>query len=202
MPDVEHEDQKLILIVEDNELSAKLFVDMLHALRPNFRVECFEYPDAGFEFAKEHHPDLLHLDCQLPLFSGFDFITWCRAEPALENVPTVMITAQRKFNLELRAPDHPNDPRYFGLPRDAAAQSNLALCLTDRDGVASCPRPDRVYYKPMAPMQYIEIVDEMIAPPKDPLRPAQGLPLAPAFGLPVASPREHHFQWRRGRLLE
>jgi CheY-like chemotaxis protein len=105
MLDVENRGQKLILIVEDNELSAKLFVDMLHAVRPHLRVECFECPEAGFEFAKEHHPDLIQLDCQLPYFSGFDFITWCRAVPTLANIPTVMITAQPKFNFDVRAPD-------------------------------------------------------------------------------------------------
>jgi CheY-like chemotaxis protein len=200
MRDVEHRDQKLILIVEDNELSAKLFVDMLHAVRPQFHVECFECPEAGFEFAKQYHPELIHLDCQLPYFSGFDFITWCRAVPALANVPTVMITAQREFKLEVRAPDHPNDPRYFGLPRDALIQSNSAFCLIDRDGIASCPRPDRVYYKPISPSDYIGIVDEMMAPPEDPLRPVERPPLALTPGL--HSPRASHFRWRRGRFLE
>jgi CheY-like chemotaxis protein len=202
MQDIELRDQKLILIVEDNELSAKLFVDMLYAVRPHYRVECFEYPEAGFEFAKRHLPDLIHLDCQLPHFSGFDFITWCRAVPTLATVPTVMITAQAKLNFELPAPDRPDDPRYFGLPRHAAISSNSQLCRADSDGVvASCPRPDRVYYKPVLLGQYIAIIDEMIVSPEDPLIPAARPPLVPASGLHIArgtSSRAHQFRWRRG----
>jgi CheY-like chemotaxis protein len=201
MSDIDRQDQKLILIVEDNELSAKLFVDILHAVRPHFRVECFECPEAGFEFAKQHHPDLIHLDCQLPYFSGFDFITWCRATPSLANVPTVMITAQAKFDLQLPAPDHPSDPRYFGLPRAAVIQSNSQLCRLDRNGIASCPRPDRVYYKYMPLSQYVEVIDDMIAPSEDSLR---HLPVAPAPELPDAHctpARAHQFRWRRGRFL-
>jgi hypothetical protein len=79
----------------------------------------------------------------------------------------------------------------------------LALCLTDRDGVASVPRPDRVYYKPMAPMEYVGIVDEMMAPPEDPLRPAQRLGLAPTAGFTAAlcaPSRQRQFRWRRGSL--
>jgi CheY-like chemotaxis protein len=204
MLDVGNRDHMLILIVEDNELSAKLFVDMLQAVRPDFRVECFECPEAGFEFAKQHHPDLIQLDCQLPYFSGFDFITWCRAVPTLANIPTLMITAQPKFNFDVRAPDRPNDPRYFGLPRHALAQSNTQLCLADSNGVASCPRPDRVYYKPVLPGEYVGIIDEMIVSPKDPVRPARRPSLTPASEIPVAlcaQERAHHFRWRRGRLL-
>jgi two-component system cell cycle response regulator DivK len=80
-----------ILVVEDNALNIKLFCDLLsahgHDARPvtDSRIAL----DAAIEFL----PHLVITDIQLPYVSGLELIRRIRAEPSLENVPIMAVTA-------------------------------------------------------------------------------------------------------------
>ena len=65
---------KTVLIVEDNELNMKLFHDLLEA----HGVETVKTYDGKnvLELAREHNPDLILMDIQLPEISGLD-VTKC-----------------------------------------------------------------------------------------------------------------------------
>ena len=82
---------KTILIVEDNELNMKLFNDLLErngyaTLRTRSGVE-------AIELAREHHPDLILMDIQLPEVSGLEVTRWLKDDDALRDIPVVAITA-------------------------------------------------------------------------------------------------------------
>lgn len=82
---------KKILIVEDNELNMKLFNDLLEAhgygtvkTREGVKV---------LELAREHKPDLILMDIQLPEVSGLDLIKWLKEAEDLKNIPVIAVTA-------------------------------------------------------------------------------------------------------------
>ena len=82
---------KTILIVEDNELNMKLFHDLLVAhgydtLQTNNGLK-------AMDIAREHMPDLILMDIQLPEVSGLDVIKWLKEDDALRKIPVIAVTA-------------------------------------------------------------------------------------------------------------
>jgi len=82
---------KKILVVEDNELNMKLFCDLLQA----HEYETIETRDgmAALELAREHTPDLILMDIQLPEVSGLEVTKWIKEDDSLQDIPVVAVTA-------------------------------------------------------------------------------------------------------------
>lgn len=80
-----------ILIVEDNELNMMLFADLLEA--EGYQVLKSADGLDGFRAAREHHPDLIVMDIQLPTVSGLEVTRWLKEDPALAGIPVVAVTA-------------------------------------------------------------------------------------------------------------
>ena len=82
---------KKVLIVEDNELNMKLFSDLLDA----HGYETFQTREGlkAIEMAKEHQPDLILMDIQLPEVSGLEVTKWIKDDAALRDIPIVAVTA-------------------------------------------------------------------------------------------------------------
>ena len=92
---------KTILYVEDNELNRKM---LRHLLRgTSYRL--IEAPDgeAGVAMAREHRPDLILMDVQLPKISGIDATRALRAEPLTASTPIIAITSFALSGDEQRA---------------------------------------------------------------------------------------------------
>src|SRR5437016_2602604 len=82
---------KTILIVEDNELNMKLFNDLLEAhgyatLKTRDGIE-------ALKMAREHRPDLIIMDIQLPEVSGLDVTKWLKEDENLKHIPVIAVTA-------------------------------------------------------------------------------------------------------------
>ena len=82
---------KTVLIVEDNELNMKLFRDLLEAhgyatLQTRNGIE-------ALSLAREHQPDLILMDIQLPEVSGLDVTKWLKEDEALRHIPVIAVTA-------------------------------------------------------------------------------------------------------------
>lgn len=82
---------KKVLIVEDNELNMKLFHDLLDAHGIN-TVQTREGARA-FDMAREHMPDLIIMDIQLPEVSGLDVTARLKQDPELKHIPVIAVTA-------------------------------------------------------------------------------------------------------------
>lgn len=82
---------KTVLIVEDNELNMKLFHDLLEA----HGIETIETFDGKnvMDLAREHKPDLILMDIQLPEVSGLDVTKWLKADDELKHIPVIAVTA-------------------------------------------------------------------------------------------------------------
>ena len=82
---------KTVLIVEDNELNMKLFHDLLHAhgydtLQTRNGME-------AMLVARQHRPQLILMDIQLPEVSGLEVTKWLKDDDELRDIPVVAVTA-------------------------------------------------------------------------------------------------------------
>ncbi len=82
---------KSVLIVEDNELNMKLFRDLLEA-HGYATIETRNGLDA-LGLAREHHPDLIIMDIQLPEVSGLEVTKWLKDDDELCDIPVIAVTA-------------------------------------------------------------------------------------------------------------
>ena len=82
---------KTVLIVEDNELNMKLFHDLLdaHGYR---KLQTRNGLDA-LKLAREHRPNLILMDIQLPEISGLEVTKWLKDDEELRDIPVIAVTA-------------------------------------------------------------------------------------------------------------
>jgi two-component system, cell cycle response regulator DivK len=80
-----------VLIVEDNELNMKLFHDLLTA--HGFKTLQTRNGMDAMRVAREHMPDLILMDIQLPEVSGLEVTKWLKDDDALRHIPVVAVTA-------------------------------------------------------------------------------------------------------------
>ena len=80
-----------VLIVEDNELNMKLFHDLLEA----YGYSTVQTQDGreAVELARQHRPDLIILDIQLPEISGLEVTRLLKADEELKSIPVIAVTA-------------------------------------------------------------------------------------------------------------
>jgi len=83
--------RKKVLIVEDNDLNMKLFNDLLVAhgygtLQTKDGVE-------ALALARQHRPDLILMDIQLPEVSGLQVTRWIKEDAELRTIPVIAVTA-------------------------------------------------------------------------------------------------------------
>ena len=82
---------KTVLVVEDNELNMKLFHDLLEVHGYNI-LQTKDGMDA-LRLAREHKPDLILMDIQLPEVSGLEVTKWIKEDDDLKSIPVIAITA-------------------------------------------------------------------------------------------------------------
>ena len=82
---------KTVLIVEDNELNMKLFNDLLEA--HGYRTIQTRDGNEALKLAREHRPDLILMDIQLPEISGLEVTKWIKEDDNLRSIPIIAVTA-------------------------------------------------------------------------------------------------------------
>jgi len=82
---------KKVLIVEDNELNMKLFHDLLDA----HGYDTLQTRDGmeALSLARQHQPDLILMDIQLPEVSGLEVTKWIKEDDNLSKIPVIAVTA-------------------------------------------------------------------------------------------------------------
>jgi two-component system cell cycle response regulator DivK len=82
---------KTVMVVEDNDLNMKLFHDLLEAHGYNI-IQTKDGMEA-LRLAREHRPDLILMDIQLPEVSGLEVTKWIKEDDSLKSIPVVAVTA-------------------------------------------------------------------------------------------------------------
>ena len=94
-------ESKTILVIEDNELNMKL----VRALLQLGKCSVLEAIDAetGIQLARQHHPDLILMDIQLPGMDGLKATQIIQENPTLRDIPVVALTSHAMQGDEERA---------------------------------------------------------------------------------------------------
>ncbi len=91
-----NDNNKTVLVVEDNRANMELFHAMLH--NGGHTVVEAKNGFQAMELAAEHRPDLIVMDIQLPwvsgrCLSGLDVTRWLKRNEELREIPVVIVTA-------------------------------------------------------------------------------------------------------------
>lgn len=81
-----------LLYVEDNPANLKL-VEKLIARRPNLRMLGAGDAALGIQLARDHQPEVILLDINLPGISGIKALKILRADPLTQHIPVIAISA-------------------------------------------------------------------------------------------------------------
>ena len=81
----------VILIVEDNDKNMKLVRDLLQ-VKGYQTLEAGTAED-GIALAREHLPDLVLMDIQLPGMNGIEALGMLRADNTTADIPVIAVTA-------------------------------------------------------------------------------------------------------------
>ncbi|PPT06057.1 Circadian input kinase A [Geitlerinema sp. FC II] len=88
IPDVE---KPLVLLAEDHKASAEMLVSFLCA--NGYRTAIAQNGLDAFRQTKQHRPDVILMDVQMPLVDGLEAIARIRGEADIADVPIVALTA-------------------------------------------------------------------------------------------------------------
>ena len=80
-----------VLIVEDNPKNMKLMRDLMRMQG----YQTLEAPDgpAGLEAARQHRPDLILMDIQLPQMDGYEVTRRLKAQEETKQIPVIAVTS-------------------------------------------------------------------------------------------------------------
>ena len=81
---------KRILIVEDDDFLVQMYATKLEL--ENFQVSMAMDGAKGLKLATKEKPDLILLDLQLPIMSGFDVLEELKKNPDTRNIPVLVLT--------------------------------------------------------------------------------------------------------------
>jgi len=84
--------EKTVLIIEDEEDAAELFAEMMRV--SGFRVVKTSSSAPAIAMMTAQKPDIVLLDIMMPEISGLDVLRQMRRDPALVNIPVVVVSAQ------------------------------------------------------------------------------------------------------------
>jgi two-component system phosphate regulon response regulator PhoB len=91
LPQDQNSPQKKLLLVEDDDALAAVYVSRLQA--EGFNVQRVPNGEDALASALDFRPDLILLDAMMPKVSGFDVLDILRNTPETTNIHIIMLTA-------------------------------------------------------------------------------------------------------------
>ena len=80
----------IMMIIEDDEVLLRALYLALH--EENYTITTASDGDTGLKMAGRVKPDIILLDLLLPKMNGFDFLRYIKADPALKDIPVVVLS--------------------------------------------------------------------------------------------------------------
>ena len=109
---------KTIRIVEDDVLHMKLFNDVLESR--GYQTLRTTDADRTVPLARQHHPDLIIMDIQLPFISGLELLKRLKDENDLEDIPVIAVTVLA---------DDWDEDEYLSYEFDAYLAKSIAISI-------------------------------------------------------------------------
>ena len=98
-PEVGHQQEKIILVVEDNPDLRRYIGGQL---RNAYRVLEAENGRLGLEEAKKHLPDLVITDLMMPVMDGTELTRQMKTDAVTNHIPVIMLTAKADKSSKLK----------------------------------------------------------------------------------------------------
>ena len=95
-------ENKTIIVVEDNELNMKLVRSLLQL--ENYQIIEADNAEKGIQLARDHHPDLILMDIQLPGMDGLKATEFISNDEILKDIPIVALTSYAMEGDKEKAP--------------------------------------------------------------------------------------------------
>ncbi len=92
-----------VLVIEDNEMNMKLVRSLLQIGKYSI-LEAIN-AETGFQLAREHHPDLILMDIQLPGMDGLAATHEIKNDSAVKDITIVALTSYAMEGDEKKAMD-------------------------------------------------------------------------------------------------
>ena len=92
-----------VLVIEDNEMNMKLALSLLQIGKYSV-IEAID-AENGIRLAREHHPDLILMDIQLPGLDGLTATRKIKNDPAVKDITIVALTSYAMQGDEKKAMD-------------------------------------------------------------------------------------------------
>jgi len=80
-----------VLIVEDNPKNLKLIRDVLEY--EGYQVGVADTAEMGINIAREHQPNLILMDIQMPGMDGIEAMKILKADKLTESIPIIAVTS-------------------------------------------------------------------------------------------------------------
>lgn len=129
-----------ILVVDDNPLNLKLARLLLAT--EDYQVRTAEHATAAMAVLETFHPRLILMDIQLPGMDGLELTRRLRADPSLDDVVILALTAYAMEADEQKALDAGCDG-YIAKPLDTRSLPDVVRTYLDRQAKQPrqrCPR--------------------------------------------------------------
>jgi PAS domain S-box-containing protein len=99
-----------VLVIDDDDAARVLIAR--HLVKAGFRVEEAADGRAGLARARAVHPDVITLDVLMPVMDGWAVLTALKADPALADIPVVMLTVidEQRLGFALGAANYLTKP--------------------------------------------------------------------------------------------
>jgi putative two-component system response regulator len=129
-----------VVIVDDNPVNLTVMEHLVSRI-DDARPHCFKHPREGLAWVRDHDPDLVIVDYQMPELDGVTFIREVRAMPGRSELPLLMVTSNtdrelRRLALEGGATDFLHKPvdraEFTARVRNMLRLRALNRRLTDR----------------------------------------------------------------------
>jgi two-component system, cell cycle response regulator DivK len=82
---------RCILVVEDQEDNRRILRDLLTS--SGYELVEAEDGEQALAMAKRQRPDLILMDVQIPLIDGYEVTRRLKADPALRDIPIIVVTS-------------------------------------------------------------------------------------------------------------
>ena len=105
-----HENDKVILIIEDDVTFAKVLTDFVRERR--YKAIVAHQGNTGLSYARHYKPDAIMLDMKLPVMDGTEVLKHLKSDPELRHLPVQIISGydMRKTGIESGAFDFVSKP--------------------------------------------------------------------------------------------
>ena len=94
-----------VVIVDDQGVNRKVLTSLAATLEADVQVKAFGDPLQALSYIREHTPDLLITDYQMPTMNGAELIRRFRSVPDCRDVPAVVVTAYEDIAFRATALD-------------------------------------------------------------------------------------------------